>query len=95
MLTVTAINNAKPRDKPYKLADEKGLYLFVQASGSKLFRFDYRFLSKRKTLALGSYPDVTLADARDKRDAARKLLANDIDPIPPNQKNTADMAVFF
>lgn len=80
MLTVTAVNNAKPKDKPYKLSDEKGLYLFVQTSGSKLWRFDYRFLAKRKTLALGSYPDVTLADARARRDNARKQLANDIDP---------------
>ena len=53
MLSATAINNAKPKDKPYKLADEKGLYLFIQATGSKLWRFDYRFLDKRKTLALG------------------------------------------
>ena len=80
MLTVTAVNNAKPKDKPYKLSDEKGLYLFVQTSGSKLWRFDYRFLAKRKTLALGAYPDVTLADARERRDAARKQLANDVDP---------------
>lgn len=80
MLTVTATNNAKPKDKPYKLADEKGLYLFIQSSGSKLWRFDYRFGGKRKTLALGSFPDVSLSDARDRRDAARKLLANDADP---------------
>jgi integrase len=80
MLTVTTVNNAKPKDKPYKLSDEKGLYLFIQTSGSKLWRFDYRFLAKRKTLALGSYPDVTLADARARRDNARKQLANDIDP---------------
>ncbi len=80
MLTVTAINNAKPKDKPYKLSDEKGLYLFVQTSGSKLWRFDYRFLAKRKTLALGAYPEVSLSDARNRRDDARKLLANDIDP---------------
>jgi len=80
MLTVTAINQAKPKDKPYKLADEKGLYLLIQASGSKLWRFDYRFESKRKTLALGAYPDVPLALARDRRDNARKSLANEIDP---------------
>lgn len=62
MLSVTAINNAKPKDKPYKLADEKGLYLLVQATGGKLWRLDYRFDAKRKTLALGSYPDVSLTD---------------------------------
>jgi integrase len=80
MLTATAINNAKPKEKPYKLADEKGLYLFVQVGGGKLWRFDYRFDGKRKTLALGSYPDLSLADVRNKRDDARKLLANDTDP---------------
>jgi integrase len=80
MLTVTATNNAKPKEKPYKLADEKGLYLFIQPSGGKLWRFDYRFEGKRKTLALGAYPDVSLADARNNRDVARKLLANEVDP---------------
>jgi integrase len=80
MLTVTAVNNAKPKEKPYKLADEKGLYLFIQTSGSKLWRFDYRFQGKRKTLALGVYPEILLADARKKHDSARKQLANDIDP---------------
>ena len=65
---------------PYKLSDEKGLYLFIQPSGGRLWRFDYRFDGKRKTLALGAYPDVSLADARNKRDDARKLIANDIDP---------------
>ena len=89
MLSATAINNAKPKDKPYKLADEKGLYLFIQASGSKLWRFDYRFLGKRKTLALGSYPDVSLSHARDKRDKARSLLAID-PPIDPSENRKAE-----
>ena len=80
MLTVTAINQAKPKDKPYKLADEKSLYLLVQSGGGKLWRFDYRFDGKRKTLALGKFPEITLADARDRRDEARKKIANEIDP---------------
>lgn len=91
MLSATAINNAKPRDKPYKLADEKGLYLFIQATSSKLWRFDYRFLGKRKTLALGSYPDVSLSHARDKRDKARSLLASD-PPIDPSENRKAEKA---
>lgn len=91
MLSATAINNAKPKDKPYKLADEKGLYLFIQATGSKLWRFDYRFLGKRKTLALGSYPDVSLSHARDKRDKARTLLASD-PPIDPSENKKAEKA---
>lgn len=78
-LTDTAIRNAKPTDKPYKLSDEKGLYLLVNQAG-KYFRFDYRFAGKRKTLALGVYPDVKLKEAREKLQDARKLLANAIDP---------------
>lgn len=78
-LTAIAVRNAKAKDKPYKLADEKGLYLLVTRAG-KYWRFDYRFAGKRKTLALGVCPDVSLSDAREKRDTARKLLANGIDP---------------
>jgi integrase len=89
MLTVTAINNAKPKDKPYKLSDEKGLYLFVQTNGSKLWRFDYRFQAKRKTLALGAYPDFSLAEVRERRDNARKQLANDIDPSESKKASKA------
>ena len=88
-LTATAINNAKSKDKPYKLADEKGLYLFIQNTGSKLWRFDYRYLGKRKTLALGPYPDVSLAQARNKRESARSLLAND-PPIDPSERRKAE-----
>jgi integrase len=80
MLTATEVNKVKPKDKAFKLTDEKGLYLLVQTTGGKLWRFDYRFDSKRKTLALGAYPDVSLADARNRRDEARKLVANEIDP---------------
>lgn len=80
-LTDTAIKNAKPLpDKAYKIADEKGMYLLVNPNGTKYFRFDYRFNNKRKTLALGVYPDTTLKQAREQRDKARELLANGIDP---------------
>ena len=92
MLSVTAINNTKLRDKPFKLADEKGLYLLIQASGSKLWRLDYRFEGKRKTLALGSYPDVPLADARNNRDLARKLLAS-TPPIDPSENRKQEKAI--
>lgn len=74
------IKSAKPREKAYKLSDEKGLYLFIKPNGSKAWRLKYRFLSKEKSLSFGLYPDVTLADAREARDNARKLLAKDIDP---------------
>ena len=78
-LTDTAIRNAKPKDKPYKITDEKGLYLLIRSTG-KYFRFDYRFNGKRKTLALGVYPDISLAKARERRNEARTQVANDIDP---------------
>ncbi len=79
-LTDTAIRNAKAREKPYKLSDERGLYLLVRKTGSKYFRFDYRFMGKRKTLAIGVYPDVSLAEARDVRDEARKMVKKGVDP---------------
>jgi len=78
-LTDVAIRSAKPREKAYKLWDEKGLYLLVNNVG-KYFRFDYRFAGRRKTLALGVYPEVKLQEARNRRDDARNLLRNDIDP---------------
>lgn len=78
-LTDTAIRNAKPQGKQYKLTDEKGMYLLVNNAG-KYFRLDYRFAGKRKTLALGVYPDVKLVEAREKRDVAKKMIANGIDP---------------
>lgn len=74
------IKNAKPREKAYKLADEKGLYLYIKPNGSKAWRLKYRFLGKEKTLSIGLYPDVGLSDARNARDNARKQLANKIDP---------------
>jgi integrase len=78
-LTDTAVRTAKPGDKPRKLADERGLHLLVNQQG-KYWRMDYRFDDKRRTLALGVYPDTTLAKAREKRDNARKLLAGGLDP---------------
>jgi integrase len=79
-LTANKAKAEKPKDKPFKLSDGGGLYLLVQPNGSKYWRLDYRFAGKRKTLAVGVYPDVSLLDARDKRDKARKLLADGIDP---------------
>lgn len=79
-LNHTKIINVKPKDKAYKLADEKGLFLYVTPKGGMYWRMKYRFAGKEKLLALGVYPDVSLAKARDKRDDARKLLADDIDP---------------
>lgn len=81
-LTATQVSNSKPKEKEYNLADGRGLQLRVKPNGSKLWLFNYtRPLTKKRTnMALGQYPDVTLAMARNKRDEARTLLAQDIDP---------------
>ena len=79
-LTDTAIRNAKPKAKPYKIADTQGLYLLVNPKGSKLWRVKYRIDGVERKLALGPYPDVTLAEARTARDTARKQLVQSIDP---------------
>ena len=79
-LSDTAIKKLKPRDKAYKKADERGLYLLITPNGSKLWKFKYRYEGKEKKLSFGSYEDVSLAKARDKRKAARELLAAGIDP---------------
>ena len=82
-LTQLQIKNAKVIDKPLKLSDGGGLYLLVQSTdpkASKFWRLAYRFAKKQKTLALGVYPTISLAVARDRREEARKLLANGLDP---------------
>jgi integrase len=80
-LSVISIKAAKGRDKPYKLTDSGGLYLLVGPSGQRYWRLNYRFLGKQKTMCIGVWPDTGLAEARDERDAARKLLARGQDPI--------------
>jgi len=79
-LTDTAARQAKSKEKDYKLADEKGLFLFVKTNGSKYWRLKYRYLGAEKLLALGVYPDVKLAGARRKADEARQQLRDGIDP---------------
>lgn len=79
-LTDTAIRNAKPAGKPYKVTDSLGLYLLVNPSGSKLWRIKYRFDGVERKLSIGAYPEITLAEARAARDAARKQLAHAVDP---------------
>jgi integrase len=79
-LSDTAVRNAKPKAKPYKMSDGEGLFLQVMPSGSKYWRFKYSFAGKEKLLAFGVYPDVTLSDARDRRAKARRILAGGGDP---------------
>ena len=79
-LTDIKCKNTKPTDKPQKLGDSGGLYLYVMPNGAKYWRMKYRIHGKEKLLALGVYPETTLSEARDKRDTARKLVAQGTDP---------------
>lgn len=79
-LSDVQVRNAKPKEQDYKLSDGYGLFLLITPTGGKLWRLDYRIGDKRKTMALGQYPAVSLADARQRREDARKLLANGQDP---------------
>lgn len=80
-LTDKAVSNAKAKAKPYKLSDGNGLYLLVNPSGSKLWRWKYRVEGVEKLMALGAYPDKSLADAREDQKAASKLIAKAVDPM--------------
>ncbi len=80
-LTDTEIRRLKLADRPYKLSDSGGLHLLIKPTGGKLWRWKYRFGGAEKLMALGRYPEISLADARERRDAARKRLANGIDPM--------------
>jgi len=90
-LSDPAVKKAKPEAKPRKLTDGGGLYVMIHPNGGKYWQLAYRFAGKQKTLALGVYPDVSLALARERRDEARKLIANDIDPsvVKQTQKRQA------
>ena len=72
-LSDVQVGNAKPKDKDYKLSDGGGLYLLVTTTGGKLWRFDYRIDEKRKTLTFKTYPEISLSDARKRREGARTL----------------------
>jgi len=79
-LTDTAVRAARPRDKAFKLADGAGLHVVVTPSGGKLWRLKYRYAGKEKLLSLGAYPAVNLKAARDRRDEAKRMLADQVDP---------------
>ncbi|MCP6173984.1 tyrosine-type recombinase/integrase [Klebsiella pneumoniae] len=85
-LTARQVDTSKPKDKPYKLSDGGGLYLLVNPNGSRYWRLKYRVAGKEKLLALGVYPDVTLAEARQKRADAKKVLAAGGDPGQEKQE---------
>ncbi len=92
-LTDTALRTIKPTGKPQKHSDGGGLYLYISPSGGKLWRMDYRFEGKRKTLSFGPYPTISLRDARKLRDEAKDKLIKGIDPSA--QKKAAKAALRF
>lgn len=95
MLTDTSIKAAKPREKPYKLFDERGLYLHVAKAGGRWWRLRYAIAGREKLLSLGTYPDVSLKRAREKRDEARRLIADGIDPSANRKAQRAAQADSF
>lgn len=95
MLTDQAIRAAKPQSKPYKLADSGGLYLFVQPPGSRLWRLKYRFDGVERTLSFGAYPHVSLSLARERREEAKRLIAQGVDPGAKRKAEKAARADTF
>lgn len=79
-LSDTQVKKAKPTDAAYRMADSGGLFVFITPAGGKLWRLRYRYDGKEKTLSLGSYPEVSLLDARRARDAAKEMLKSGRDP---------------
>jgi integrase len=92
-LTNLQIQNARPTDRVTQYTDDRGLYLEVHPSGSKLWRYKYRYLGKQNRLAIGRYPDVSLAEARKRRDDARRQLDDGIDPLAKRKRDKL-VAVF-
>ena len=88
-LTAVIARDAKGADKPYKLSDSGGLYMFVQPTGQRYWRLAYRWAGKQRTVALGVYPAVGLVDARRKRDEIRRLLAEGTDPVALRHERAA------
>jgi hypothetical protein len=93
VLNALALQKATPRERPYKLADSDGLHLLIKPNGSKLWRFRYQFGGKEKMLSLGSFPEVSLASAREKRSEARKLVAEGRDPSQKKREDKLAAAV--
>ncbi len=94
-LTESTIRAAKPQEKAYKLFDEKGLFMLVTPPGGRLWRFKFRYGGVEKLLAIGAYPEVPLKRARERRDDARRLLADGIDPSAKRQAERAAQADTF
>jgi len=95
MLSDTKVRAAKPSEKAYKLYDERGLFLFVTPTGGRLWRLKYRMRGREKLISLGAYPDVGLKRAREKRDEARELIADGIDPSAVRQERRSALLETF
>lgn len=91
-LTDIKVKSIKPTDKSVKVTDGQGMFLLVKPSGAKYWRFQYRFSGKQKVLALGVYPTISLGDARRKRDEARKLISNGIDPSEKKKEDKIEQS---
>src|SRR5690554_1517270 len=91
MLTDSQVRTAKSTERPYKLADSRGLYLQIAPNGGRYWRFNYRCRGRQKTLALGTYPDGPLSRARKRHHEARRLLAEGVDPGLVKQAVSRDL----
>jgi hypothetical protein len=94
-LTEFEIRAAKAKPKAYKVYDEKGLFLLVRPNGARLWRFKYAYAGVEKLLSFGSYPEVPLKRARAKRDEARKLIADAVDPSAKRKSEKSAQAETF
>ena len=88
-LTDVKLRSAKSADKPYKIYDSNGLFVYVYPAGSKLWRIKYQYIKKERLYAIGAYPDIGLKEAREIRDNVKKLVAQGIDPT--QQRRTAKL----
>lgn len=91
LLSEVKIRASRPREKSYKVWDDRGLFMLVTPTGARLWRFKYRIDGKERLLALGAYPDVPLKGAREKRDEARALVADGIDPMAKRRADTFEL----
>ena len=94
-LNEAKVRNAKARDRAYKPFDERGLFLLVTPAGGRLWRLKYRMYGREKLISLGAYPDVPLSRAREKRDEARKRIADGVDPSAERQERRAALVDTF
>ena len=94
-LTATEVRNYKPQSKMYKKPDGKGLWIFIKPNGRKSWRYDFRYGKKNLSMSFGVYPEIGLKEARAKREEARELLSNNINPISDKRIKKASEALTF